>query len=81
MCVSRSLHRAVVCARNRHGVLPLEGVDEVDRDVLVPTVRGDVEGVESVPVGETNVSAEPHKQLDEFNVAIEATLGKTKADT
>ena len=81
MCVSRSLHRAVVCTRTRHGVLPLEGVDEVDRNVLVATVRGDVEGVETVSVGETNVSAEPHEQLDELNVAIEATLGNTEADT
>ena len=62
-------------------MLPLEGVDEVDRDVLVAAVRRDVERVEAVPVGETNVSAEPHQQLDELDVAIEATLGNTQADT
>lgn len=66
--------------RRRDCLLPLEGVDEVDGDVLVAAVGRDVQSIEAVPVGQADVGAEPHQQLDQLNVPAQATLKDTSSD-
>lgn len=65
---------------SQHHTLPTGSAigDEIQRNVLVPTVGGDVDRRPAVPVGQPRVGAELDEQLDEFEVALHDALVKRR---
>ena len=67
-------HRASSNALREHSSRPRVGVDEIERNVAVSVPRGDMQSTPAVTIGQPNISTEPHKQLDEVEVAAAAAL-------